>query len=810
MLHSRRRGDRQRGQIIVLFELVLIVILGLAALVIDGGVLRNNRQILVNTLDSAALAGGTLLPVDGSITPVGSQATAAKALIAKTIQADYPGLTYGTDYTIFYKCLIGADATGPLISRDVPSTCDPRISLHIGVNSPLTPSDISALATHFTGAGATRVSDCDPTVGDKCNVVQIKGSAITQYKLGPVIGVNNGSTGQVVSAACAGPCGQGTIITPVDLVVIIDRTASMSDADVTATKNAANAILGVYDPSKQRVALGLLGPSSALANCAGTGGPAVNVNAMLTALTPPAIPTANSGSNEQSIANANGATGATTLVISKPTSTTIGDFLIAGITVDGGSSTTVTEPAGWKPILKTDNSTNVGIRSYYKVAVAGEPASYTWTISPSARASGGILRYTGVNPIDPINISSGNTSTTKGTAVTALSVTTDSNQTALVDFFGTDTSTTFTAPTGTTERFDVKNTNAGGPSTQAATSTLATAKAAGNDVATAAASAQWAAQLIALNPLGVDTYGTSTSTDLSKWIPVGLTGTDTDTPNVAYNEAYVGGTPATLNASAHIVSAISCFDSPGGTGTNLSTPITMATYLLKNYGRPNTVWGILLETDGQPDNASNLSPASDYTCYAASNAAALAKGTSNSAGPIQIFTVGFGIASAPNCPDATGTLDAANKTWHGKTVSSLLASMATQPSVDGGCPGTSNGDNDHYFCEPKTSDLTGIFQVIARALQTTKSHLVQLYPAPVVWSVSTSYPSVTISGEYFTGLSKVTFGGVSATITPGFTDGSITATAPCTTCHGGTPIDVVVTTAGGTSSITSLDKYTYP
>ena len=45
----------------------LIVILGFAALVVDLGMLRNNRQTLANTMDAGALAGGTLLPVDGTV-----------------------------------------------------------------------------------------------------------------------------------------------------------------------------------------------------------------------------------------------------------------------------------------------------------------------------------------------------------------------------------------------------------------------------------------------------------------------------------------------------------------------------------------------------------------------------------------------------------------------------------------------------------------------------------------------------------------------------------------------------------------------
>ena len=42
---------RERGQILVLFELSFVVIVASAALVIDIGLLRNDRQVLVNTID---------------------------------------------------------------------------------------------------------------------------------------------------------------------------------------------------------------------------------------------------------------------------------------------------------------------------------------------------------------------------------------------------------------------------------------------------------------------------------------------------------------------------------------------------------------------------------------------------------------------------------------------------------------------------------------------------------------------------------------------------------------------------------------
>ena len=48
---------REQGQIIVLFVLAVVVIMGFAALVIDVGVLRNSNQNLWNALDAGALAG---------------------------------------------------------------------------------------------------------------------------------------------------------------------------------------------------------------------------------------------------------------------------------------------------------------------------------------------------------------------------------------------------------------------------------------------------------------------------------------------------------------------------------------------------------------------------------------------------------------------------------------------------------------------------------------------------------------------------------------------------------------------------------
>lgn len=98
----------------------------------------------------------------------------------------------------------------------------------------------------------------------------------------------------------------------------------------------------------------------------------------------------------------NGSGGGTSLTINKPSSTAAGDILVANITVDKGASTMVSTPTGWTLIRRTNNDIKVGIASYWKLAGGSEPTSYTWTISPSARAVGGITRYGGVLTTSPI------------------------------------------------------------------------------------------------------------------------------------------------------------------------------------------------------------------------------------------------------------------------------------------------------------------------------------------------------------------------------------------------------------------------
>ncbi len=113
---------------------------------------------------------------------------------------------------------------------------------------------------------------------------------------------------------------------------------------------------------------------------------------------------------------------------------------------------------------------------------------------------------------------------------------------------------------------------------------------------------------------------------------------------------------------------------------------------------------------------------------------------------------------------------------------------------------------DHFFHVVDSSDLPDVFQQIAVDLLKPKSHLISVYPAPIVTAVGGSR-TVSISGKYFTGTTRVTFGGTNATFRVN-SDTSITATAP--SGPSGQTVHVRVTTQGGSSPAAPADQYQFP
>lgn len=244
----------ERGQAAPLAAMLMATFFGLGAITVDVAHLWHQHQDVQKAVDAGALAGAQSLPDNPT-------EAAAKAL--EFALANAPALT-AADVHISFRCLVGdRNNDGHADATDIPVACDPK-------------ADAS-----WTVSGGLAVSPCIPAHTDKCNVIVVTAGEEVSFFLAPAIGIRNGNTGNLNAAACKGLCG-GSPNTPIDLVVIIDRTGSMSSADITNARNATRALLQSYDPNIQWVALGLLGPSRSSGSgstCTGASSPARGISA---------------------------------------------------------------------------------------------------------------------------------------------------------------------------------------------------------------------------------------------------------------------------------------------------------------------------------------------------------------------------------------------------------------------------------------------------------------------------------------------------------------------------------------------------
>ena len=189
------------------------------------------------------------------------------------------------------------------------------------------------------------------------------------------------------------------------------------------------------------------------------------------------------------------------VTLNKPSDAATGDTLIAGISVNGGSVADITAPSDWTLIARTDNATNVAVASYYKVVGSSEPNSYEWTISPQARATGGITRYSGISGSSPIDTFAG--ATGRSNLATAPAVTTTADNEHVMTLFAVNIgkgNTLFTTSPGMTKLYDVKN-QPHGPTASAQDKLQPSAGPSGTFASSFnAGRGDWVAQTIALQP----------------------------------------------------------------------------------------------------------------------------------------------------------------------------------------------------------------------------------------------------------------------------------------------------------------------
>src|SRR5438034_1618523 len=152
---------------------------------------------------------------------------------------------------------------------------------------------------------------------------------------------------------------------------------------------------------------------------------------------------------------ASGGGGSNTLTINKPAGVVQNDVMIASISV-GPSTVTITPPAGWTLVRRTDNAsgTSNSLAGYSKLAGAAEPASYDWTFSAGhTGAAGGIQAFSGADPA--IDAENGQT-TTSGTSHATPSVNTTFSNTMIITSYGVGATSTWSQPAGMNETADAQ------------------------------------------------------------------------------------------------------------------------------------------------------------------------------------------------------------------------------------------------------------------------------------------------------------------------------------------------------------------
>jgi MSHA biogenesis protein MshQ len=201
------------------------------------------------------------------------------------------------------------------------------------------------------------------------------------------------------------------------------------------------------------------------------------------------------------------------LTINVPAGTAAGHVMVASVAARP-NGILIHPPAGWT-LVREDIQTTGGagnssrMATYYRVAGATEPASYTWTFSgASTGAAGAIITFSGVDTGNPIDDQDGALTPSSGSHA-APSIDTTEADTMLVGAWEFATSANWTAPGGMNEAIEVATVppvvNAA-LSMMMATQTQGAAGATGTRTATTGVTggnqAAGVAHLLALRPAG--------------------------------------------------------------------------------------------------------------------------------------------------------------------------------------------------------------------------------------------------------------------------------------------------------------------
>jgi hypothetical protein len=252
-LSNINRGEG--GQVVVLAVFALIVAMGFVSLAIDIGMFYEERRITQNAVDAGALAGAQELPDDG--------ATAED--IARKWALNNEKANQFESLDVSFRCVVGdRNQDGVPDAGDVPAVCNPGSS------------------ASFVCKGTLCASMCEAKVStNRCNTIVVSAAKDVPFHFGPVLSILDPSdkciyeacsTGVISGVACRGSCGAPPD-QPVDIVMILDRTNSMSATELQNAKDGALSALQVLNPQYQHVALGVTGPATTSDRCAASSSP---------------------------------------------------------------------------------------------------------------------------------------------------------------------------------------------------------------------------------------------------------------------------------------------------------------------------------------------------------------------------------------------------------------------------------------------------------------------------------------------------------------------------------------------------------
>ncbi|WP_110240802.1 TadE/TadG family type IV pilus assembly protein [Nocardioides gilvus] len=234
---ARRRQRDERGAYAILFSMMLILVMALAAIAVDIASNVSAKQQLKDTMDAAAHTGAYALSEGG--------AAKARSEILRVARANDPT----ANPTIDTWCVVASTgAAETVVATQIPSTCNP------GKGAPYSASNYPGLVCDEFLC----FIPCNTSLAKaKCNTVRVADNKVVPYAFAPAIGYDEGKTGAVISVACNGPCGR-EVPNPLDVVIVADRTASMRTNDRQQMKDAIKESLTLMNPEMHQVALGTI------------------------------------------------------------------------------------------------------------------------------------------------------------------------------------------------------------------------------------------------------------------------------------------------------------------------------------------------------------------------------------------------------------------------------------------------------------------------------------------------------------------------------------------------------------------------